>query len=447
MRHHWLYIFCFVATLPAPLHAQLSDGQVLRPGEVGISAAAEDHRLDRRFSDGGTEPLASDYDGPLTVDRFAFLEPVADRLDAFLQATSDVEGAQPVDPFAITAGGLAADASWSTRYLPIRLSAGILPGLEIGIRVPLIRNERLPRSLDLTGPNVGVNPDPAGNAALLGDLAPELGGGPLLPLADSPLGLELQRRVEARTGEQLMLPETELHGAELLALFPTIPLNRAVSEWVPGDLEIDARFRLLSSFGDRAHPAAGSEGLAHRLTLQGAARLATGQRSTLWSGLDRGPVVGASGMRAGAIGDLFWGDRWWMTLSGQGEWLNADQTEFAISDGLLAPGAPATITAPVHDTIELRATPRVRLTREVALGGTMRWERLTGDDADGSRTWYGLGLEYSTLPAWEEGRSSLPLEAALGYTAAASGSAGVTAPAIAYVRISLRYGLWGSARR
>src|SRR5690606_14012020 len=98
----------------------------------------------------------------------------------------------------------------TTRVVPLSLSAGILPRLEVGASLPLLREEILPTRFGLSGGTLGANPDLDGNAellALFGEEWGSLGASPLLPTDSSALGRELQRLVEARfPGEALDLP-------------------------------------------------------------------------------------------------------------------------------------------------------------------------------------------------------------------------------------------------
>src|SRR5690606_25853917 len=154
---------------------------------------------------------------------------------------------------------------------------------------------------------------------------------------------------------------------------------------------------------------------------------------------DHGPLTGASGFRVGAVGDLFWRERWWLGFGGHRQWLERDEAFIVVPSGSpWGPGEPGGVTSRSHGSGVVWGAPRVLLTREVAVGGMVRWEHLSGDGgpAEGSRTWLGAGLQYSTLPAYEEGSTRLPLEVDIGFVAATSGAAGLGAPSTGYLRVS-----------
>jgi len=437
-------VFLLASPLAAvPVGAQDTDARVLRPGIVGVSVGGEDVRADALFTGGGgTQGLTGPFSAPLSPAAFAPLARLAQGLDAFLGTT----GGAPFDPADLSAGRLEMDVVASTRTIPVRVAVGVAPRLELGIRLPVQRSERLTRRFVLAEGNVGVNPDPVGNASLLAGVpAGGVGGSPLLPVAGTPLAGRLQARVVAATGGELELPVAGITTAQLAAL-GLGPLPRAVTFWEPGDLELSARFEALRSFDSSAYPA--GEGVDYRLTISGSARLPTGTRATTFEGPEWMPEVGRGGFGGGALADLFVNERFWSSGGVSFAGLLGESPS-AAPGGSPAEGAGALARG---STLQLWVTPRFRLTREISFGATMRaerWNRIAGEETPagvesaGSRDWAGFSLRYTALRALAEGRSRLPFEFTVGGAGAIRGSAGVPAERFAYLRLSLEPAVWG----
>jgi hypothetical protein len=450
-----LYAGWILAVAAQPVWGQRLDGDVLRPGEFRLTGQAEMWHVDSRFTDDGSSGLAPELEVDLTPTAVAGFDVIQTLLTSFFEETSDVAGAMPADPSALTAGTLSLDPAFSVRYLPIRLAAGILPRLEIGVQLPVYRTERLFRDYTTSGGNVGSNPAAEANGQLLAgrtESAGALGAAPLLPLAGTPLADELQRRVLALTGGELDLPTAPISALDLRPLFNSLPPSGYVSLWHPGDLEIDARFRLLSSFGSAPFPEPGATGSSHRLTAFAAIRLPTGRATLPDYGIGTPPPAGHAGATVGATGDLFLGERVWISGGGTYRKLGAAAVQaFAPGEGgpFAAGSALVTIDRSPGDETELWILPRFRLTPTISFGPMLRSERRSEgtesvEDIDlqidgGSRHSAGFFLRYSMLPTSPEGG----LDAEIGYTAAFAGSAGLEVPSVSYLRISLNRRIFG----
>lgn len=427
--------------------SQETAASILRWGEVRISAAAIYQHLDTRFLDGGRSGLVGVRSGVLGIDDFPFLAPLEQDLTTFFSTVEPVSDSAPIDTGLLLAGELEADVAWNTRFIPVRADVGALPRLEVGVRFPVYRGERLTRRFSLMGGNVGLNPDPVANGLLLESVAPEvraLGSGALLPLEGSALGAEIQRRVEARTGERLDLPELPLNGTEVVAGVALAPAH-LLTEWLPGDLEIAARFALLSTFGSDAAPPADS-GFGVRALLTGSVTIPTGRRPSIGEAPQWNPLVGLSGASIGAVADGFFGDRLWIHGGGQvGRYSQDEFDPIPVELPIVQPAAISASTGLTHvpgDEFELWAQPRVRLTPEISLGGGFRslWWRGASAPAlpsSGSLHRVDLAVAYSTLPAREARGSGVPLEISFGYRAAIAGASEVPAPRSAYFSVAL----------
>jgi hypothetical protein len=421
------------------LEAQEGDARVLEPRVLRFSAGGESIHADARFSAAGTEPVAADFRGPLVPARFAPLAP----LDQALRRFPDLPYGGDA-PGGLTAGDLGLDVAFSTRTVPITLSMGILSRLELGLRLPVHRAERLRRRLDLAGGNVGLNPDTAANLALLQPLgadAAALGRLPVLPLADSPIGAALQAAVLRQTGGTLALPASPLGPAQLAAVFgePVEPYR--ATGWWPGDLEVIARLALPRTFDGPLPPT--GPGADYRVTATASVRLPTGRLEPEPDRLPFGPRRGITEAAAGLVADLFLGERFWGT-AGVGASLRQPWEETALiapPEGPLAPGAGI---GPVRREggagFLLYALPRYRLTEEIAFGASLLAGRAPapgqGAGAAGSprSTSLGFSFRYSNLA---EPSPRVPLDVAVGYSAALAGSAGQLAERRAYFRFSL----------
>lgn len=441
LRRIFLALLIFLLA-PDLASSQEAAASILRWGEVRTSAAAIYQHLDSRFLDGGRSGLVGVPPGELGVEDFPLLAPLGQDLTTFFSSVEPVSGSEPVDPALLQAGELEADVAWNTRFIPFRIDVGALPRLEIGVQLPLYRGERLTRRFSLLGGNVGLNPDPVANALLLESVAPEagaLGRGALLPLEGSALGAEVQRRVEAHTGERLDLPELPLNGTEVVAGVTLAPAH-LLTEWLPGDLEIEAHFALLSTFGSNATPPAGS-GFGVRTLLTGSVTIPTGRRPTIGRAPQWNPPVGLSGASIGVVSDGFFGDRLWIHGGGQVGRYSQDDSELIVVElPIVEPAAISVFTGLTHvpgDEFELWAQPRIRLTPEISLGGGFRslwWRGASGPSlpSSGSLHRVDLAVAYSTLPAREARGSGVPLEISIGYRTAVAGSSGVPAPRSAY---------------
>ena len=255
-------------------HAQERDAYVLRWGEIRLHAGADFSRAAERFTADGRSGLGA-VDGSLVAENFVPVAELEAAADAFLDATSSAASGG-FSPSPLTAGDLATEIRSNARVLPIGLSIGVIPRLEIGGTVEIFRDERIATRLDLAAGNLGINPNPAGNAAVLAAIDPSgelLGGFAVLPLAGSPLGQELQQRVSTLTGATLQLPEAALTSGELLETYPVDPFPHVLGDWTVGDVKIHGRAQVLSSFGGRASP--DSSGFDYRLAAGGGIRIAT----------------------------------------------------------------------------------------------------------------------------------------------------------------------------
>jgi hypothetical protein len=459
-------------TLPRGAAAQVdaSDSYVLRSGQIRLRAGMQYAGYDERFGPNGREPLAAPLLQPLTPLTFAPLRPLSAGLADFFTATGSQPGA---GPFSLEA---APDLDLGTPDLrlfesvvsaPLELSVGVLPRVEIGVSVPLLRGEQMLERFTITGGNVGANPNAAANAALLGRIGAQweaLGRSTFLPTDSSVIGKALQARVRGLTGgESLQLPtepgDTALFQSQLLSAYGVPGLRSRVDRLRPGDAQILGRVLLFSNFGAVPVPGDSARGTHFRSALLLGLRLPTGVAPDTVELLPIRYGVGLSGYSAGVVSDLFVGSRFWATLG-------VSYTSFGTSDEtrLFSPpetplsslGPPVGVRLTPGSELQVRAAPRFRLAEAISLGAEYELDRtgatrLEGGGAagesfelaGGTGQRLGAGLRYSTLPAAEEGRSLFPLEIELRYQRLITGAGGAPAAGYAVAEFRLMPRLWG----
>ena len=430
------------------LAAQERDGTVALPGQLRLDLAGEYLRVDSRFGNAST-PWSSA--GTLDRTRLTAVTAPADHFDAFLEATGG--SVEDINGSALNLGVAAVDGVVAVRHLPVRVALGIFRRFEIGVTVPILRTQRTVRRLDIEPGNLGLNPAPTENGAKLtpvGEAGTQLGSAPLLPIADSPAGLLLQERALAATGETLDLPTEPLdqNGLQEAFGYERAPYDTGI--WEVGDLEMDLRIQLLSSFPGQ-FPLPESSG-GYRLTVVGGYRLAapfTPEPGALGTP-PTSSSIGFSGPHGGAVGD-FWIGRSWTTVGFRATRLSRDLAKVALPAPIeLRPGAELAMDPYLGDGLDVWIVPRIRLTREISLGGVLDGHFLgAADDAGvvdpGKRRMLsaGFSLRFSSLPGMTAGDEVRPIDASFGYLAPISGTDGAQRIGRAFLQVTLLPRLWG----
>jgi hypothetical protein len=411
-------LFILIAGMLAasPLAAQHAwqDARVLPPGVLSLRAGAAQLFATERFTPGGREPLPSPA-LPTAADAVVGGPALRSGVTA-LFAELEASHQQPppsaaADPALLTAGDFAARVSYDRRTVPLELSAGVLPRVQISARVPLVREMQHRHAPRFEGANLGANPDPAHNRQVLEALGfGDLGGSAVLPLAGSPVGDALATRVTAATGAELILPEQPLAFATYRSLLAQggqgFALEHLDSEWRGAAFEGSARVLLLSR--EAARPD-GTHRFGYRLALEATAlRMLITAPEPYAEGALGEEMTEATGTAGALLVDLLLADR--------GE-VHA-RLSSATRDG--------------RSWTEATLAPRVRFAGALALGGIYSFVRAGGSDESEARPagaihLVGAGLAYSTLPAARADRRVIPVEAALVYRAAVAGDAGFPA--------------------
>lgn len=224
------------------------------------------------------------------------------------------------------------------------------------------------------------------------------------------------------------------------------PIEPEATDWLLGDVEVSLALRL---FEGAARDSSGAARFRYLLGVQGLARLPTGQVDHPDIPLDFGSGDGQLDLEGGAFADLRSsrvGLRGEVRYGVQGE-----------TDLVRRVAPPEVVFAPVvtremvrwtpGSYLSLEAAPSWYLADEFALGATYRlWRkqadryvRPVQDDVLTPGTYpvdvlareteetlheIGLGLAFSTLTSWREGRASLPFEVRLAVRRGIAGSGG-----------------------
>jgi hypothetical protein len=458
----------FAIFSPAMAAAQSTDAFVLPWGMFRLSVQGTQESFDSRFDASGNRvPITQGVAGDLTPDRFASLRPLSTNLTDFFEATDGGPGAtaDPVDPETISLGTLDVRAAALQTHALARLTIGLLPRVEIGASVPIQRGERTVQRLALAGGSVGINPNPSTNGALLASIGwGPLGASDLLPVADSPEGIELLSRVTALAGEGLILPTDTANSDNLQALlmqeYNLAPLVSRRDLWRVGDAELFARVLLISTFGQAPLPVAPT-GPNMRLTISGGLRLPTGTEPDSFPLLAPLPAERLAEYHAGATGDFFFGSRAWVSAAARLTWSSSSEITRRVAPAdapLSLTDGPTRVTITPGNRLEFAFAPRYQLVESISIGveytGAMvgDTEYSGGGEgmdatilnlAGGGLHRLGMGIRYSTLPAYFARRAAMPAEVSLTYQRTIAGPEGAPAAGALAITASLLPQLWG----
>ena len=501
---------------PLGLVGQDFSAPLLPEGRVRLEVNSLFHFADRRFGrrmEGGAlvekgEPLGFDFADAAVGSR---LFPALEDLEADL-ATAAGASVTPV-VLGQTRAVLTKDAVW----LPIRLDVGVFDWLTVGAMVPFSRRRaEFEASFQDTGANVGLTPDAAtfltaveaANTVLTGVTTTLCGADPSSPACAQAttllaLGNDFHQALTdgyddhavfpltgSDTGDALQAHVTTLvsaYQAVGVGTFPTtIPLATQVltdetyrdlvtnpvlgvggdslttwrSPWELGDSELYARARLWAT-GQGIGTSAPEPGLRAEIGAGALFRLGSGRTDSPRNFFDTGSGDGQNDIELSVFGSLSAGER----LGLVGDFRYGFQRPVRVLRRVTAPDrvfAPLIPTEQVvrwspGDYAQLRLSPRVYLTREVAFVFDLRYfwkrsDRYSLDEAVASvdpglleletqerLLGMGGGVLYST----ERSGRGRPVEARFLFHRAVSGSGGAT-PKTSRFEVGLRFyrGLW-----
>ncbi|HET7229638.1 MAG TPA: hypothetical protein VFJ16_06520 [Longimicrobium sp.] len=442
------------ALLPAAARAQGPDARALRRGWLEFRAAGTYQQYNTRFAD-GSEPLGAGFQAQLTPLAQGFLDPlvgpVRTGLAAFFTSTA-AKVENPVTPADVTGGTLRAQLASDLRRAPFSLAYGVTRRISVSLTVPIERNGTAVTGLGFAGSNLGLNTQATANAAVLSKIDTayaSLGRQTLLPVAGTPAAVELQRRVKALANDTLVLPTavaslsglfaqnglvTGLDSEDSLALRTT----SAATRYYLGDVEAGVRLQLLNTTGGDSYALGRPRGARAALSVN--ARIPTGPKADTAFLLIIPRNTGHFGVSGELTGDAFVSSRFWVTGSaGVAQLFGATILRHAFSADRPFPVDSVTASVRREPGMRLSAAllPRYRLTREMtfAAGYRLDHQGATTYSGDGDvllgpveRTdaWtahsVSLGASYSTIEAFETGKSRVPFEVSLLYHNSFAGS-------------------------
>lgn len=444
--------------------AQGRDASVLPAGAIGVRAQGDYGHYDAVYGPGGTAPLLGRFNRPVGLADI----PGAAALPAGLQRFFDLTSAATGDPTLVVAP---ADLAVGTpdlagtadiRRAVVGVDVGVLPRINIGIRLPFVGSRVEVQRFGVESAQLGRNPDPQGNAQRLARIDPALealGKAALLPRADSPLGIELQRRAVAALGaDSLQLPPA-LTGADLAAILAGEGLGfRPIGErepWALGDVEVEAKVQWWPAKG------IAGEGVRFRGAVTAGAVLPTGATEDPSRLVQAGPSGGHSGAFVRSDNDVFVGRRLWATVSAGYLARREVTVQRRIADeGALFPPIEAVreLRWNPGSVLELTVQPRVQLVDPIYVSAGYRLLRGAGerytvagdgaatvDLAAATRQEWSAGVVYSAIPERAEEGAAVPFEAFLLYSRAFAGAGGAPAARSLLVGGRLYVRLWGRA--
>ena len=511
--------FALLASIISPfgLGAQEFSSPLLPAGQLRLEVNSlflfADERFGRRMESGSLiekdEPLGFDFEDTQAGAR---LFPALEDLEANLATAAGAA----ITPLVLgqTRAVLTKDAVW----LPIRLDLGVFDWLSVGTTIPFSRRRaEFATSIQTDGANVGVTPGTAGDflgsvsaandalsaiattlctsnpsspecsqaTSLLaegqsfhGALTAGAGHG-VFPLEGSDTGVALQDRVTTLVNAYqvvgvLSFPASIPLATEVLTEATYLDLVRNPrplgvegdslktwrSPWELGDVEVHAYARLWE-IGQDASPEEPQPTLGLEIGAGALLRLGSGRTDSPRNFIDTGSGDGQSdielslfgtlsvGRRLGMVGDLAYGIQQPVQVL----------KRITAPERIFAPLIPAeqVVRWNPGDYIQLRVSPRLHLTEELAVAFNLRYFSKKADryssvgaaagpdasllDLETKEQLLGIGggLVFSTV---QSGRGR-PLEARFLFQQAVSGSGGAT-PKTWRVEVGLRFyrGLW-----
>lgn len=444
--------------------AQGRDASVLPAGAVGVRAQGDYAHYDAVYGADRAAPLLGRFNRPIGLADIPGAAALPAELQRFFDLTSAATGdpALVVAPADLAVGTPDLAASADARRAVIGVDVGVLPRVNLGVRLPFVASRVELQRFGVIDARLGRNPDPSGNAERLARIDPALealGEAFLLPRADSPLGIELQRRAVAVLGaDSLDLPPA-LTGADLAGILAGERYGfRPIGErepWALGDVEVEAKVQWWPARG------IAGEGVRFRGAVTAGAVLPTGGTEDPSRLVQAGSSGGHSGTFVRSDNDLFVGRRLWATISA-GYLARREVTVQRRLADQASPFPPLDAVREVRwspgSSLDLSVQPRVQLVDPLYVTAGYRLLRGAGerytvagdgavavDVAGPTRQEWSAGVVYSGIPERADGGAAVPFEAFLLYSRAFAGSDGAPAARTLAIGGRLYTRLWGRA--
>jgi hypothetical protein len=461
------------------LAAQTIDAGVTAPGvasfRVGGVFTAYDARFGHPFGAGprGRQPLTDEaFFGRVDDGAFAPFATLRTGLNAFFDLFPDAPLEVGAGEIALATSQLRARADH--RVVPFEVDVGVLPRVSVGVRVPLVQHWLEVTGFQIAEGNVGWNPNPTQNRALLATVdtaLAALGASPFLPTQNSELGAALLERVRAATdGQELQLPtgvpdHVWIGGITGIEARLTGRHEPGRPAWALGDSEVRLSARLLGEDA-RAIPAGGTP-LTVRAAVDVGVRLPTGTAPDADYLVFPKPEQGIFGYSAGLRSELS------TPRVGAGMNLRVQRLNPITLQQRLWPGEGMDpefegLPAVPPSLLDVRWEPGTRLAfdimpfarivDEIRIAAAYGFHRRSGEsftfsaveggatesvrgDAATAQRW-GVGLQYSTLDAYREGRANVPFDASIFVRNSFTGGGGAPAGRTVEMQGRLFIRLW-----
>lgn len=448
------------------------DARVLPRGYVALRVGGEFATFDSRLTSDGEVGLGAPFAAPFPASFFPPLAPARDSLARFFAATAEAGESFLLTEADIFPGVLAVDLAADLRSVPITVEVGVMRRLTLRATVPIVRTETELIALQLVDGAIGVNVARDSLTSRLARIDPSLAGigqTPFVPLAGSRAGNELQRRYTRATGDEtpLPLPTRGLGPVQLdelleASLFSPLGIRSSPGSYRLGDAEIAAKAQLLGGTTEELSP----HETGMRVAVEGTVRLPTATGAEPDSLAKLVTDLGHAGLSGALFADVPLGSRFWVNANARAGILFSRDVE-RLTWNPVEPwtGLGDTVIVRRDPGARLAASvaPALRITDQLALSarygfatvGEIRYDAepgpgsavlafvgLESTEAQTLQT-LGLGLTYSTMSAYLERKTNIPLEVWLTYDTAIAGTGG--APDIGVVRVAGRIFLpaWG----
>lgn len=242
-----------------------------------------------------------------------------------------------------------------------------------------------------------------------------------------------------------------------------------------GDIELGTRVKLLDTFGGDERRRTTPSGLNARFTVGALVRLGTGQVDSPEDLADLGTGDGQTDIEGLVATDILAGQRFWLTVTGRYGVQLADRPRMRVpayvGQGYIPAAQEGEVDRKLGDYYDLQATPHWVFGQYFAAFASWRYRAkaedtyrgsviatdsagtstsfdasILGVATDASEQHVGFGITYSTVAAFERGKSVLPYELSLVRTQTVSGR---NAPNLADAMVQFRVypRLLGGTRR